>query len=312
MTRAGSRARAWLAAVLLALVPGAAQAKTAMFLFYLSDFSGRMRFGETNVSYDPRHREVLVASLGTVHVFDQHGMEVYAFGSEEELGIIEQVVPFTGSEWLARSFSGGRPRLSHLNYRGELVGWLEPRGVPAELGGSFHMDRIAFRAGHIYAADFSRLTVLELDPSGAFVKGYRLLEALKLNAKQLPDAYLSGWDVSPSGEILFTINPLFTAYVLTPEGALRSFGTRGSRPGTFNQVGAIAADEKGTLYLTDLLRAVVMVFDHDFNFLMEFGYRGLEDSNLSRPYAIALGDDETVYVVQGGARGISAFKLLPQ
>jgi len=52
-----------------------------------------------------------------------------------------------------------------------------------------------------------------------------------------------------------------------------------------------------------------MVYDKAFNFLDQFGYRGLRPGNLLFPNDIAIDNRDRIYVTQGGRKGISVFKL---
>src|SRR5262249_20525691 len=111
------------------------------------------------------------------------------------------------------------------------------------------------------------------------------------------DNDMRGFSVDHAGNMYFTIPTQFSAFVATPDGKVRSFGTRGSSPGKFSVVAGIAADDDGHIYITDILRAVVMVFDRDFRFLGEFGYRGNGAENLVGPSAVVVGNGR-VYVSQ--------------
>jgi DNA-binding beta-propeller fold protein YncE len=53
----------------------------------------------------------------------------------------------------------------------------------------------------------------------------------------------------------------------------------------------------------------VLVFDKDFNFVTQFGSRGLRPGNLIAPDDIAIDNDDKVYVTQGNKRGVSVFKI---
>jgi hypothetical protein len=118
---------------------------------------------------------------------------------------------------------------------------------------------------------------------------------------------MRGFSVDRDGNMLFTVASVFSAYVMSPEGKVRAFGQKGSTPGKFNIVSGIAADEEGRLFLTDSLRAVVMVFDPSFQFLGEFGYRGPDPENLVSPFNLAVGNGR-VYVTQ--SRGaVKAFAV---
>jgi hypothetical protein len=131
-----------------------------------------------------------------------------------------------------------------------------------------------------------------------------------VGGRKAGDAGFTGFGVDGRGNVLFTVAPLFQAFVLSPEGELRGFGVRGSSPGKFNVVGGIAADPDGNLYVTDVLRSVVMVFDAAFEFQGEFGYRGDGPGNLIAPRDLVVGDGQ-VFVTQSAARGVSVFRIGP-
>ena len=63
------------------------------------------------------------------------------------------------------------------------------------------------------------------------------------------------------------------------------------------------------MLVVDKLRCVVMVFDADFNFLTEFGYRGTRPENLIVPDDVVVDRKGRLYVTQGRMRGISVFAL---
>jgi DNA-binding beta-propeller fold protein YncE len=101
---------------------------------------------------------------------------------------------------------------------------------------------------------------------------------------------------------------MFRAFVLPPFGQIRSFGRAGSAPGKFNIVSAIAADDDGNLYVTDMLKSAVIVFDKDLQFLREFGYRGDEPQNITTPIDIVVGGDK-IFVSQLAKQGVSVFQI---
>ena len=111
------------------------------------------------------------------------------------------------------------------------------------------------------------------------------------------------WNAIVEGQLDITLFPLDYA-----SGKVRAFGTRGSSPGKFNVVSGIAADDNGNIYVADTLRCVVMIFDREFNFRTEFGYRGLEPGNLIAPMELTV-DSDRVYVAQTRSRGVSVFRV---
>ena len=80
---------------------------------------------------------------------------------------------------------------------------------------------------------------------------------------------------------------LFKAFQLSPDKKLASFGRSGSAPGRFGVVAGIVTDSRGNVLVADKLKSVVMVFDKNFDFLTEFGYRGSRPENLVVPDDLA-------------------------
>ena len=74
----------------------------------------------------------------------------------------------------------------------------------------------------------------------------------------------------------------------------------------------IVTDDKGYLYLTDTLKCAVLIFDKDFNFLTEFGYRGYGPGNLIAPREITLDSRGRLYVAQAARRGVSVYQVTYQ
>jgi hypothetical protein len=54
-----------------------------------------------------------------------------------------------------------------------------------------------------------------------------------------------------------------------------------------------------------------MVFDKEYRFLYEFGYRGDKPENLIRPSGMAMGNAGKLYVTQLGRQGVSVFRISP-
>ena len=118
-----------------------------------------------------------------------------------------------------------------------------------------------------------------------------------------------GFTVDAGGNVFFTVPSQFRAYKLSPDGQLTYFGRPGSAPGRFGIAAGIATDSVGNLLVSDKLKCVVMVFDKDFNFITEFGYRGTRPENLVVPEDIAVDRLDRVYVAQGRRRGVSVTAL---
>jgi hypothetical protein len=74
-------------------------------------------------------------------------------------------------------------------------------------------------------------------------------------------------------------------------------------------VSGIAKDDQENYLVVERLRSVVMVFDKNFGFLKEFGYRGGKPGNLIRPSEVAAGNAGKLYVTQLMNRGVSVFSV---
>jgi hypothetical protein len=74
-------------------------------------------------------------------------------------------------------------------------------------------------------------------------------------------------------------------------------------------VSGIVADDLGNYLVVERLRSVVMVFNKEFLFVKEFGYRGTKAENLVGPNDLALGNSGRLYVTQLRNRGVSVFSL---
>ena len=76
---------------------------------------------------------------------------------------------------------------------------------------------------------------------------------------------------------------------------LFSWGRKGNRPGEFDLPHSIARDAAGQLYVADRRNARIQVFDSVGHFLTQ--WKGPE---LGRPWAVRVGADGYLYVVDGG------------
>jgi DNA-binding beta-propeller fold protein YncE len=161
--------------------------------------------------------------------------------------------------------------------------------------------------GKVYLVDHAQMRVLVLDTAGRYLTSYDIAEKLgeAANRAQLG---LRGFSVDREGNLLFTIQPLFQAYVMTPGGEVRAFGQRGSAPGKFNVVGGIARDDAGNFYVADMLKSAILVFSPEFRFVKEFGYRGRSPANLAAPYDIVVAGD-MLFVSNRARRGVSVFRV---
>lgn len=297
-------------ALVVPVQPAGAEEVKASFLYALSDATGTIPYNWVKLSADPVKHEVYVVNPSdlTIRVFNDQGMEVYSFGDDLSLGYVSDLAVDEQGDMLILSVKGAMHALARANYRGEPKGVIELKDFPPAYTDGFSPRTLAYRAGHIYLVDKERMKVAVTDGEGRFETGYDLAPLLKVEEKKRLETDMVGFSVDPQGNLLFTVPTTFTAGVLSPDGKLKTFGTKGSTPGKFNIAGGIAADDKGYIYVADTLRCVVMVFDREFTFKTEFGYRGTEPGNFIAPLDIVAMDGR-VYVTQSRSRGVSVYRV---
>jgi hypothetical protein len=302
-----------LSAVLLATAgaspaAGSRGAVKSSFLYSLNDGAGRKATGWASLNWDARGNELFVVSGGVVDIFDDNGLPTYSFGDDAGFGSPVAVAALDSGEiFVLAAGAEGATSLVRCNFRGEPQARVALAGIPKEFTDGFNPTAIAVQAGNLYLADKNAMKVLVVSPDGRVSAAHDLAQLIGLGPRERGDAMMRGFAVDDAGNLLFTVASTFSAYVVSPKGKARVFGSKGSSPGKFNIVSGIAADEEGRLFLTDSLRSVVMVFDSAFRFLGEFGYRGPEPENLTGPLNLAVGNGR-VYVSQ--SRGaVKAFAV---
>jgi hypothetical protein len=212
-----------------------------------------------------------------------------------------------------------------LNYRGEHVSEIPLKNLPKAFSKA-RPNRVVYAQGSLYLVDSASLLVVVVDERGFFERGHDLNKVLRPSLsreraqreldnvdwkkKRLEFIELNGFTVDGQGNMLFTVPVLFTAFRLSPDGGVETFGKSGSGPGKFGVVAGIATDDMGYVYVADRLRSVVLIFDSSLQFQEEFGYRGDRPSNLIVPDDLAVDRNGNIYVAQAANRGVSVFRLV--
>ena len=250
----------------------------------------------------------MVVANGVVDIFNDNGLATYSFSEDTGFGTPRAAAVLeTGDILLLTNGEQDAWALVRCNYRGDPIAKVELSGIPEAFSTEFIPTALALSSGRVYLADTNSMKVLAVSPDGATAASYDLAAIVGLGSRSRGDAMMRGFAVDRAGNLLFTLASVFSAYVVSPEGKVRAFGSKGSSPGKFNVVSGITEDEDGRLYLTDSLRAVVMVFDPSLRFLGEFGYRGPDPENLVGPFNLVVGNGR-VYVSQ--SRGaVKAFAV---
>jgi len=279
------------------------------FLYYLSNFGGPITYNWPNISVDPARKEIYVVDTQEreVTVFNDQGMEIYRFGDEGNLGRPVAVSFDRDGNILVLSKNNSNAVIIKCNFRGEPIAEVELKNFPPDFSG-FSPSRMVYRQELLYLLDSGSLKIAVIDANGVFQNGYDLGVLAGIEENKRDSADVDGFSVDPQGNMLFTIPVKFAAFVLSPDGDIIKFGRPGGAPGKFNNVGGIVADDQGYYYVADKLKSAVLVFDKDFNFQLEFGYRGVRPDNLNGPRNLAVDSQGRLYVSQLD-KGISVFQI---
>jgi len=298
---------------------------TASFRFPLSNFSGPVRSQWAKLAIDQERNEIyaLRQRKNDIRIFDEHGMEIFVFG-EAFASAADIAIGNDGNIFILTT--GYETSTVHLlDYRGEHVSEIPLENVPAAFS-EFTADRLVHRQGSLYLADSDSLMVVAVGEDGLFERGYDLKKVLQpflprdddgerklansdWKKKKLEDIQINGFTVDDQGNLFFTVPVLFSAFRLSVDGDMTPFGRAGSGRGKFGVAAGIATDDMGYVYVSDRLRCVVLIFDHELKFQMEFGYRGDQPSNLIVPDDLAIDRSGNVYVGQAANRGVSVFRV---
>jgi hypothetical protein len=296
------------AAVLLLLCStNAPAAINASYLYTFSDFTGRIPFTWPGLSSDQTRGEIYVIYQGAVSIFNSVGMEIYRFGDDQALGNITNVAAEQDGSILLLSSKGDAVSVLRCSFRGELKDTLALKGIPQEFS-QLRPQRLISWKGYIYLADLHARKIVITDPSGAFVDGYDVGAVLAKEEKPGSENDVVGFNVDRDGNMLFTVPTLFMAFRMSRDHKLESFGGPGNLDGKFNVVGGIASDDKGFIYVADILKSVIMVYDKDFNFQMQFGHRGTDRGSLIAPQQVEVLNDK-LFVNQARNQGVSVFRM---
>ena len=290
-----------------ALAAGVGQVQES-FLYSLSNFSGRLLYKYPSLAVDTARNEIFTVYQNEVTVFNDSGMEVFRFGDSMDLGQVLSVAVGPDNEILLLRYREGKPSVLRCDYRGEPVGEITLAGIPEKYAG-FNPNCMAFQDGRIYLASQTKMQVVIVEADGGFVKGFDIFDLLGLDEDKKGDIEMAGFTVDKQGNMLFTVPVLFTANIMAMDGTVKSFGKSGGAPGRFNIVAGMVEDSRGNYLVADKLKCAIIVFDKNFNFIKEFGYRGDKPDNLIVPQDMAIDQKDRIYVTQGRGRGISVFRL---
>ena len=298
---------------------GVAQAQDGFgvtFRSVLSDFNGPVRIGEARLAVDPESAEVVAAVGRDVRVFNDFGMEVFSFRSPLEFGAILDVVMEPDGSIVTLAYrieaSDDVPpfAITRHDYRGQKVEDIDLSGLEG-IYRELRPNRILNDRDGLVVASTLQMLAVRVDRHGAFVRGWDLAEMLEIPREDVANLGLSGLAVDAEGNLLATIGARGLAVVLFPDGSVTRFGKSGSAVGGFGNIGGIARDRLGRIYVADKIRGVILVFDDGFRFLAEFGPERTPYGTLGTPAGVWTCGSGRVYVTQVGERGVWAYDVRP-
>ncbi len=304
---------ATLLGTLFSSSPAFGEAK-GTYLYNLSDFNSVIPYTWARIVVDKARTEIYVLSQNLIRVFNPNGMELYNFGDDLDVGaIVDVTVDSEGNPMLLTYDPGFEEKRKYFvrrcNYRGVPIDAIELKGLPEGFS-KFTPTRLIFQNNKLYFSAPSDQKIVVASMDGTFIKGYDIAAILEEEKeKDVKEQEPLGFNVDKDGNIYFTLPTLFRVYKITAEGKVSGFGQVGGIPGRFGVIAGVAVDDRGNIFVVDKLKCLVAVFDKDYRFIGEFGYRGYQPGRLIAPDDIAIDSSDRVYVSQAMYRGVSVYKV---
>jgi DNA-binding beta-propeller fold protein YncE len=286
------------------------------YRFNLADFSGTVKSFQAKVAVSRMTNEVFVFDPRDkdIRIFNDNGIEIFRLGEENEFAWALDFTVDDKSNIYVLFPDLQDKGIAKYNFRGDPLDRIELQGIPSQFA-NLKPGKIVFRRDRLYLIELSTMRIVVIDMQGNYQAGYFPLPDVQEAAETGPGRKLKevlldmfGFDVDDHGNMYFTVPVIASVFRYSPDGQLERFGKAGSSPGQFGVVAGIAVDEQGNMYLADKLRCVVMVYDKDFNFINEFGFRGYRPSNLIVPSDVAVANGN-IFVSQAANRGVSVFRV---
>ena len=289
------------------------------FLYMLANFSGPIPSQWARIDYDQQHNEIITLnpSSNEVQIFNREGMEVYAFGANGEIPRLRDIAVGDDGSIYGLSMNFIENGIQMFNYRGEPESSVFLKEVPEEWK-NFYADRMEYQDDKFYLMDSKAMQFAVVSSDGTFIQMHDVNERLWAiveekdpEKKKMTEVDISGFNIDNRGNIYFTSPLISSAFRLNLDGTMIPFGRSGSGPGKFGVVSGIAADELGNIYVADRLRSVVLIFDPNFIFQGEFGYRGGREEDMLVPDDLVVDQQgERIFVSQAANKGVGAYRVL--
>lgn len=289
------------------------------FLYMLANFSGPIPSQWARIDYDQQNNEIITLNprSNEVQIFNREGMELYAFGDNGEIPRLRDIAfGDDGTIYgLSRNFRDNGIQV--FNYRGEPESSVFLKDFPEEWT-NFYANRMEYQDGKFYLLNSNAMQIAVVSSDGTFIQmhdvGKRLwavVEEKDPEKKKITVVDISGFNIDNKGNIYFTSPLISSAFRLNLDGTIIPFGRSGSGPGKFGIVSGIAADELGNIYVADRLRSVVLIFDPNFIFQGEFGYRGGREEDMLVPDDLVVDQQgDRIFVSQAANKGVGAYRVI--
>jgi DNA-binding beta-propeller fold protein YncE len=279
------------------------------FLHSLSDFSGVKPFSAALLKLEPLKGEVFAINGDSVSFFNASGMEVFRIDSDSSIGSIVDIVVASDQKIVLLVNKSSRIQLLLCNYRGEHLGEIPLKGLPAEFK-NFSPSRIFGRDKQFYLVSMAEMRLVVIDEQGTYIRSIDIASAIGFSEQERVNNGVGGFALDRDGGFVFTVSVSAKLYTLSGDGKTsRIFGRRGSRPGLFGIPSGVAVDREGNYLVVDKLRCVVMVLDRSFALITEFAKRGFDPGDLIAPVDIIVDNANRAYISNLRKRGVVVYQL---
>ncbi|MDX2036372.1 MAG: 6-bladed beta-propeller [Isosphaeraceae bacterium] len=177
-------------------------------------------------------------------------------------------------------------------------------GIHGRKPGWLHKPRVAaFDAeDRLYIADLTdRIQVFDRD--GTYLRGW-----------SMPDFNVdgpSGLSIDRRGRLLIADTHFYRILVYSTEGSLLQQigdGVQGTTPGRFGYPTDVVVDSEGTFFVSEYgENDRIQVFSSDGKWLRQWGGHGFEPGTFQRPRALAIDDEDRIYVADSTNHRIQVF-----
>ena len=156
-------------------------------------------------------------------------------------------------------------------------------------------------AGVVYVTSEEKGTLLKI------VDGK--IEVIKLYPAVFKDSDLGGVDVLANGNLVVVNEGSGQIGIIDPEFKLINlFSQSGGSPGELDDPKPVAVSINNKIYVGNVDKKQISVFNHQGLFLYSFGKRGSGGKDLLKPTHVSIDAEENVYVLEGTGR-LSIFDL---